>query len=157
MTQDVSIYFCIMLVILEIITFEISYAQKILQTMIWQEIYLDVSKEINGWRRLPKVPDTHSSLHHLYVLFHLILFITMSQGNDPTLHLVAKGNLSWTSIVFFGHGAKNWIVQKKWGILVYPKRKSTNTEIQKPCVWFLGVFTNTFRYYFRQEIIIIIP
>lgn len=68
---------------------------------------------------------------HLYVLFYLILFVTLGKNHNSTLEMIAKGNLSWTSLVLFCHVTKNWIIQENWRAWVYPRRKGRNLQLQR--------------------------
>ena len=64
----------------------------------------------------------------MYVLFELFLVVALGQNHNPTLFLIEKDNQSWSSLVLFGNGTKNRVLQENGVVQVHPGRKFRNAE-----------------------------
>ena len=77
---------------------------------------------------IPQEPPTHSLTHHMYVLFELFLVVALGQNHNPTLFLIEKDNQSWSSLVLFGNGTKNQVLQENGVVHIHLRRKFRNPE-----------------------------
>jgi len=90
---------------------------------------------------LPTAPT-----HHLYVLFDLLLLVTLGQNHNTTLYLVVKDNQSWGLLVLFGNGTKNQVLQENGQVQVHPGRKFRNAEELRLSTQFVSSFTKQTKY-----------
>ena len=93
-----------------------------------------------------RTPLPTAPTHHLYVLFDLLLVVTLGQNHNSTLYLVVKDNQSWGLLVLFGNGTKNQVLQENGQVQVHPERKFRNAEELRPSTQFVSSFTKQTKY-----------
>ena len=64
----------------------------------------------------------------MYVLFESFFVVTLGQNHNPTLYLIVKDNQSWSSLVLFGNGTKNRVLQENGVVHIHPRKKFRNPE-----------------------------